>query len=137
MSFFYGKAKEDIMNGAGVVFTADTMKCVLVDLALYTPNENGDHFLSDIPVGARISTTLALTGKGNSLGVLSCADTSFPGTAGGTTCGAFVVFKDTGVAGTSPLLIFVDTAASGLPVTTDGSAINCSFQATSPKLGEI
>jgi hypothetical protein len=140
VSYFYDKCKEEWAkgrNGAnGVDFVGDTIKLVLVDLGVYTPNKATDEFLTAIPGGARVSTTLALTGKTNVGGVLDADDTSFPGTAAGTTCAAFVVYQDTGVAATSRLIALVDTA-TGLPVVTDGAAITCAFPAGNPKLGQI
>jgi hypothetical protein len=45
------------------------------------------------------------------------------GTATGDPSEAIVYYKDTGTAGTSPLIAYIDTA-TGLPVTPNGGDIN-------------
>lgn len=140
MSYFFGKCKEEWAkgrNGSGIDFVGDDIKLVLVDLGVYAPDQAADEFLAIIPGGALVSTTENLSGKTNVGGVLTADDTSFPGTAAGTVCAAFVAYQDTGDPATSRLMALVDTAVSGLPVTTDGAAIACSFQVTEPKFGEV
>lgn len=139
MSYWFDKNRAEWAkgrNGDGIDFVGDDIKLVLVDLGVYTPDKANDEFLDDIPGGALVSTTLNLTGKTNVGGLLDADDSSFPGTAAGTTCAAYVAYQDTGVAATSRLLALVDDAV-GLPVVTDGAAITVSFPAIAPKFGEV
>lgn len=110
---FYGKARQ-AFAAAGIDWANDTIKAMLVDTADYTVSINVDEFLADIPSGAR-EETVALANKTNVLGVLDADDAVFSGTSGDN-CEAIVIYKDTGDAATSRLLMYIDTA-SGLPVT--------------------
>lgn len=95
--------------------TAD-VKAVLVDTASYAFSA-AHEFLSDVPAGARVSTTAALGTKTTTGGVFDAADVALPDT-GGAEAEALVLFVDTGVEGTSRLLAYIDTA-TGLPITGD------------------
>lgn len=117
----FGKAQIDVLN--------DDVKVVLVDLADYTYSA-AHEFLSDIPVGARVSTSGNLAGKTFGTvaeGTFDANDTTFPN-ASGDQSEAMVGFQDTGVEGTSRLIWF-DDAASGLPITPNGQDINVSWDA--------
>src|SRR5574338_421363 len=43
---------------------------------------------------------------------------------------AILVYKDTGVEATSPLIAYIDTVSSGLPVTPNGGDITIAWHAT-------
>ena len=79
-----------------------------------------NHFLTDIALGDRPFSSNNLTTKTNVGGVLGSDPAVFTAPAGGTTCQALVCYVDTGVAGTSPMLFYVDTVGAGLPITTNG-----------------
>jgi len=82
-------------------------------------------FLSDIPIGARVSASGNLASKTTNSprgGVFDAADVTFSSVPAGSPCEAVVIFKDTGTASTSPLIAFIDTA-TGLPVTPNGADI--------------
>lgn len=133
-NIMYDKAYEAFGN-AQINWLADTIKVVLVDTGGYTLNAATHEFLSDIPSGARIATSAALTGKANVLGVLDANDSSWPGVTG-LSGGAVVIFKDTGTAGTSRLIFYLDTA-SGLPVTPNGGDINIKWNDGTDKIGRL
>lgn len=117
----YDKAREAFAN-AQIAWLTDTIKCVLVDTASYTVNLATDDFLNDIPLGARIATSSALSGKTNTLGVLDANDITFPTgyTMPAASGEAVVFYKDTGAEGTSILIAYIDTA-TGLPITPNGA----------------
>jgi hypothetical protein len=123
----YGKYRQKVLEGS-VGWLNDTIKVLLVDTDSYNPQINADEFLSDIPAGARIATSNALTGKTTTLGVADADDTVFP--AGyqmpAPTSEALVFFKDTGSPATSPLIAYIDTT-TGLPITPNGADINLAF----------
>lgn len=133
-NIMYDKAYEAFGN-AQINWLADTIKVVLVDTGTYTLNAATHEFLSDIPSGARIVTSAALTGKTNVLGVLDAADASWPAVAG-PSGEAVVIFKDTGTAATSRLIYYLDTA-SGLPVTPNGGDINIQWDNGAGKIGRL
>ena len=113
----YGKARQAFLDG-DIDWAADDIKVVIVDVADYTVSIDVDEFLSDIPAGAREETSSNLGSKTSTLGVADAADPTFTGTAGDTS-EALVIYKDTGVAATSRLIAYIDTA-TGLPTTLGG-----------------
>lgn len=121
MSALYGKARQKFLAG-DLSWSGDTIKAVLVDTADYAVSINTHEFLSDIPSGARVATSAALTGKTVTLGVADADDVSFV-TVVGDESEALVLYVDTGSAATSSLVAYID-AATGLPITPDGGNVN-------------
>lgn len=93
----------------------DTIKVVLIDAGYVYSSAHAN--LSDVPGGNRVATA-TLSGKGNTNGVLSAATTPFPGLTGNAITQMWI-YKDTGVAGTSTLEIYIDHAVN-LPLTPNG-----------------
>jgi hypothetical protein len=108
----YGKAREKFLN-ADIDWSVDTIKVALVDTASYTVAIDTDEFYSTIS-SAVVGTPITLSGKTSTLGVGDANDVSFTGLSGAPSIEALAIYKDTGVAGTSPLLVYIDTA-TGLP----------------------
>lgn len=117
----YGLGRAAFGNGQ-IAWLSDNIKTVLVDSALYTEDLVNDEFLSDIPVGARTSTSANLTAKANVAGVMDAADVTFSAVPAGDPNEYIVVYLDSGVASTSRLIGRIDTA-TGLPVTPNGGDI--------------
>lgn len=117
MNALYSKGKEHILRDG---LSGDTLKVVLVDAGQYAPNLTTHQYLSDIPAGARVATTAALTGVTYTGGVLDASNPALPDVGGGATGELLVLFADTGDPATSPLLMLIDTAA-GLPITEDST----------------
>lgn len=115
----YDKGREAILRG--VDWSADDIKVVLVDTALYAVDLAADEFLTAIPAGARVATSGNLASKTTTDGIADAADVNFPAVAGAS-IEAIVLYQDTGEAATSPLLAFIDTA-TGLPVIPIGTDI--------------
>lgn len=120
----YDKGREGFLAG-GIDWDTDLIKAVLVDAADYTVNLTAHQFLSDIPVVARVATSAALTGKTVVNGVADAEDLTFPAVSGDP-AEALVIYQDTGTAGTSRLIAYIDTA-TGLPVTPNGGDINVAW----------
>lgn len=116
----YGLGRQAFLDGT-ISWSSDDIKAVLVDTALYTVNIDVDQFLSAIVAGARIATSSNLSGKTSTLGVADASDVTFTAVTGATV-EAVVLYQDTGVAATSPLIAYIDTA-TGLPVTPGGGDI--------------
>lgn len=127
-STIYTPAKAKL-SARTVNLTTDTIKAVLVDTGAYTFSA-AHEFLSDIPAGARIATSPALGGKSDYYGFFDANDVTFTAVATGTGTGAaseaIVLFKDTGTAGTSSLVAFLDNG-TGLPVTSNGGDITVTW----------
>lgn len=115
----FTKGKENILDG-GVDLLTENLVCWLIDHGTDTPVPATDEFLSDLGAsGAAAQATSAnLSSKTVTGGVFDCADATFTGTSGNN-CESFVLGQNSGVAGTSELILF-DDVASGLPVTLGG-----------------
>jgi hypothetical protein len=120
----YPKSKKAAWSGgANVNMLTATLKLVLIDTGAYTYSATHE-FLTDIPAGARLSTTGALTGKTVSdLGALDFDNTTFVSVTS-TSAEGVVLFVDTGSAATSRLIVYKDTGITGLPVTPAGASYN-------------
>jgi hypothetical protein len=119
----YPKFKKNQQSGgASHNLIAGSVKAVLI-ANTYTYSD-AHEFLSDIPAPARVSISGALTGKASTdLGAFQSANGRFEGVTGAT-CNAIALFVDTGSPATSPLVCYIDTVASGLPVTPAGASYN-------------
>ncbi len=115
----YPLARQGFLD-ADIDWSAHDIKGVLVDTGAYTYSA-AHQYLSDIAGGARIATSGNLASKTSTLGVADAADLTFSAVTG-TTIEALVLYRDTGVAGTSQLIAYIDTA-TGLPVTPSGGDI--------------
>lgn len=105
-------------SGSAVDWVDDNIKVALIDLADYTPNFATDEFFDVVPGAAVVATTANLTGKTAALGVHDADDTTLP-TVTGDVSEALLIYKDTGTASTSPLIVLIDTATN-LPITPAG-----------------
>ncbi len=127
----YTKAKQALIAG-DIDLDADTIKAVFVDGADYTPNLATHQYLSSIPAGARVATSGALQSKTVTDGVFDAADIVVASVSGDQ-FEYIVLFKDTGVEGTSRLLLLIDTA-TGLPCTPNGSDITIQWSSGADKI---
>ena len=123
----YPKAKEALLK-ADIDMEFDTLKVVAVDLATYTYS-TAHQFLSDIPVGERVSTSANLTGRTLTDGTFKSADAVFTAVAGDP-FEAIVLYKDTGTEGTSALIMYVSDDQGGpIAITPDGTNVNLKINA--------
>lgn len=109
------------VHKAEINWLADNIKVTLVDANDYTVNLATHEFLSDVPTISRVATSANLTGKTLAGRVADANDVTFPSVSGDIS-EALVIFKDTGTASTSPLIVYIDTA-TGLAVTPNGGDI--------------
>jgi hypothetical protein len=119
----YAKGKEKILSGA-INFSADTIKVALVRNT-YPQNLAADEFYTDISAYV-VGTPQTLDTKTITAGVFDAADAVFSTVAAGDTLEGVVIYKDSGVAGTSPLLVYVDTII-GFPLATNGGDITIAW----------
>ena len=115
----YALGKEKILSGA-INFVSDTIKVALVKNT-YPQNLTTDDFYDDISAYV-IGTPQTLAAKSVALGVFDAGDVTYTAVTAGDTLEGVVIYKDTGVAGTSPLLAYIDTI-TGFPLATNGGDI--------------
>src|SRR3954462_2542920 len=130
----YDKGRQAFLEG-GIAWLTDNIKAVLVDSAAYTPNLATHQYLSDIAAGARIATSANLTSKTSTAGVADANDAIFTA-ASGAQSEYVVLYKDTGTATTSALILFMDTL-TGLPVTPNGGDITVVFDNGANKIFKL
>ena len=115
---FYPKGAQKVWSGA-VNFMADTLKVALLpsSYTYYAAHE----FLAD--VGTVVGAAQTLAGIAVTNGVFDAADVDF-GNVGPAVpdVGSAVIYKDTGSAASSPLLLHI-TDVVGLPLTPNGSGL--------------
>lgn len=116
---FYVKGAEKILSGA-INLSADTIKAMLVKNT-YPQNLTTDEFLSGVSA-YRVGTDQALAGKSVAGGKFDANDPTWAAVAAGDTVEAIVIYKDTGVAGTSPLIAYIDQV-TGFPWATNGGDV--------------
>ena len=128
----YDLGREAFLAG-DIAWDTDDIKVVLVDTGTYTVNLVTHQFHSDL-LGI-VATSANLGTKDISLGVADAADLTFSAVSGATVEAA-VIYKDTGVSGTSPLIAYIDTA-TGLPVTPNGGDITIQWDAGANKIFKL
>lgn len=129
----YDKGREKFLSGS-ISWSGDTIKVALVDTASYTANLSTDEFYSSVSA-AVVGTPQTLGSKTVTAGVADAADPTFTAVTGAS-CEAVVIYKDTGVAATSPLIAYIDTATN-LPVTPNGGDIGITWDSGSNKIFKL
>lgn len=125
-SAWYPKFKEALLTGAANSNPSTAVvKAALIDTADYTYSA-AHQFLSDVPAGAVVASSGALTTKTFVNGVFDADDVSFTAVTGDQS-EALVIYIDTGTAATSRLMVYVDAFSAGMPVTPNGGTIDVTF----------
>jgi hypothetical protein len=137
-SALYGKGREAIAGSLDL--SVDDIKAVLVHNSAggtsYTVSIDVHQFLSDIGSASRVATSGNLASKTLTLGVFDAADITFTAVTG-VQVDLIVIYKDTGVAGTSPLIAYIDSASSGLPVVPNGGDITIQWDNGANKIFKL
>lgn len=115
----YTKGKEKILSGA-INFATDTLKVALIKNN-YAQNLATDEFFTSISAHV-LNTPQLLANKSVAGGVFDADDSTFTAVTAADVSEGVVIYKDTGVEGTSPLLTYIDTI-TGFPLTTNGGDI--------------
>jgi hypothetical protein len=132
----FDKGRESFLGqNPAIDWDTDNIKVVLVDHGSDTPLPTSDQFLSDIGAGARIATSGNLAGKTVTAGVADADDIVLPSVSGATV-ESIVIYKDTGVAATSPLIAFIDTA-TGLPLTPNGADVTIQWDSGANRIFKL
>ncbi len=135
-STWYPKYKEALLTGSSnISLTSGTVKAILVDSADYTYSAAHD-FLDDVAAGSRVATSAALTGKTVTNGLFDADDVTFSSVTGDQS-EAIIIFIDTGSEATSRLVLYIDTASSGLPVTPNSGSITVTWDSGTNKIAQL
>lgn len=142
----YGLGLNKFARGeiAWQVAAGDTIRGMLVDSATYTPNMVTDEFFDDVPEASRFGNSgghnrgdgAALTLIDPALGVCDGADVTITAVPANGILEYILLYKDTGVDGTSPLLLLIDTA-TGLPITPNNGDIIIRWDAGALKIFKL
>lgn len=124
MSAVYPKFKEWLLDTA--LSSAD-VRWILVDGADYTYSSAHD-FLDDVPSGARVGVSTALTSKTFTSGVFDAADKTIASVSGDQSEDV-IIYIHTGTDSTSRIICYIDSG-TGLPVTPNGGDINAAWNAS-------
>jgi hypothetical protein len=120
---------------AAVNWPSDTVKVALIDTGVYTFSQTHD-FWDDASAGL-IGTAVSLASKTATSGVLDAADVTFTAPTGNSV-EALIIYKDTGTASTSRLLLYLESdKVTGLPFTPNGTDVTLTWDNGSNKIAKI
>lgn len=131
----YAKGREGFLDGS-IDWDTDDIRAILVDVGAYTVNLATHDNLDDVAAGARIAVSGALANKTKTDGVADADDVTFSAVSGAT-IEAIVLYKHTGVEGTSRLIAYLDSVASGLPITPNGGNILLTWSSGADKIFKL
>jgi len=121
----YPKWKEQLLQfTANNNLSAGTVKVALIDTGTYTYN-SANQFWSSAS-SASVGTPQTLGSKTFTNGTFDAADVTFTAVTG-SSVEALILYIDTGSAATSPLVAYIDTSVTGLPVTPNGGDITITW----------
>lgn len=124
----YPKWKEQLLQfTANNNLSAGTVKVALIDTGTYTYS-SANQFYSSASAAA-VGTPQTIGTKTFTNGVFDGADVTFTAVTG-SSVEALVLYVDTGSAATSPLVAYIDTSVTGLPVTPNGGDITITWNAS-------
>ena len=119
---------------ANIDWSANDIKCVLIDEGVDTPVPATDEDLADIST-AVIATSGNFASKTSTNGVADAADITLTAVTGATV-ESIVIYYDTTVAATSLLIAYIDTA-TGLPLTPNGGDVTITWDSGANKIFKL
>jgi hypothetical protein len=134
-SAHYNLALQEWWKGTIGDITSITVKARLMRVSAYTFAQ-AHQFLTSLPAAIVTDVTLGTktaNGAGSDPGCFDAADATFLGVPAGAAIDCLAVFKDTGVAGTSPLLFYID----GFSVVPNTGDITIQWQNTNPFIAKL
>ena len=129
----YDLGREKFLNGE-IDWTDDDIKLLLVDTGDYTVNLATHEFHSDVSSGIE-ATSGNFASKTTTAGVADAADIVLSSVSGAQS-EAVIIYKDSGLSSSSPLIAYIDTA-TGLPVTPNGADITIEWDSGSDKIFKL
>ena len=131
----YDTGRNAFLTG-DIAWDTDDIRVILVDNADYTVNLATHAFLSDVLAAARVAVMGAsMASKTAVAGVADAADVTFTAVTGDPS-ESLVIYKHTGVEGTSQLIAYIDSA-TGLPVTPNGGDITVTWDEGANKIFKL
>ena len=127
----YNKGRELFLS-ADIDWLVDTIKVALIDTGTYTYSAAHDYYND---VSGVVGTPQTLGTKTATDGVADAADVVFTAVSG-SSVEALIIYKDTGVSSTSPLIAYIDSA-TGLPVTPTGADITITWDNGANKIFKL
>lgn len=118
----YPKWKEALMQASANSSLGGTVKLALLD-STYTYSAAHEFYSS---VSGVVGTPVTLASKTFTDGVFDAADVVFTALSG-SQVQKMLLFIDTAVAGTSRLVVYLDTGYTGLPFTPNGADLPITF----------
>jgi hypothetical protein len=113
--------KQELAKATANTPLTGTIKVALVDTGVYVFSA-AHQFFSSVTGVAGTPQTLTLKTYVN--GVFDAADITYTAVSNGAvSCEALIIYSDSGVAGTSPLIAYIDTGITNMPVTPNGGDI--------------
>lgn len=136
-SAHYNLALQEFWKGTigDVTAGGTTIKTRLMRTSAYVFSQ-AHQFLSSLPAALVTDVTLGTktaNGAGADPGCLDAGDATFVAVPAGAAIDCLAVFKDTGVAGTSPLLFYID----GFTVTPNGGDITIQWANANPFIAKL
>ena len=123
----YPKFKEGILqSAANTNMSSGTVKVALVDTGTYTYSATHQFYSS---VTGVVGTPQTLGTKTFTNGLFDAADVTFPAVTGNS-AEALIIYIDTGSAATSPLIAYLDTGITNMPVSPNGGDISITWNAS-------
>lgn len=123
----YPKFKEALwLQSANSNANTGTLRAALVDTGTYTYSAAHEFLTSLTGV---VGTAQVIGSKTFTNGVLDGLDLTYTSVSGNS-AEAIVIYIDTGTAGTSRLVAFLDSGFTGLPVTPNGGDITVTWNAS-------
>jgi hypothetical protein len=117
---FYNLARY-LFATAGINWLTDVIRVALIDTTRYTFDPT-HQYLSAVSPGAIIFTSTPLSSKTVSAsGACSAANVVIDALTNANPVAAFLIYKDTGAAGTSPLIVFLQSYSNLPALPTGGS----------------
>ena len=104
--------------------SSGTVKVSLIDTGVYTYSASHQFYSS--ASSAAIGTPQTINSKTFTNGVFDGADVTFTSVSGNSV-EALIIYIDTGTDSTSPLVAYIDTSVTGLPVTPNGGNISITW----------
>lgn len=127
----YKLSLKKFMDATGpIALLTDTIKCRLMRVSAYTFAQTHE-FASSLP--AAIVTDVTLGTKTTTDGQFDAADAVFAAVPSGAAIDCCAIYKDTGVASTSPLIVYLD----GFTVTPNGGDITLQWANVAPFIWTI
>lgn len=111
-NFIYKKTKQAFLNG-GISFSSNQFKVLFLKSSEYTPDEDVDEFVSDIPSSAISARSSNIGNISNTLGIVDGDDVIVDNYNGGTF--EAIAFYQVGSSDSNSRLIFYIDTSEGLP----------------------